>query len=247
MPPAFWRSRFIRGSNVKTSSASLRQSAGPWANREARSRWRRRLRRDGQHHARNLHTLEDVDFVGVADSSRRRGNGPLPQDAARSFRSTISFVRALTRPSSAFSTAGHEEIALELIARSVAVLIEKPIAHTVRAGRRIIDAAANEAVPLMVGYVERYNPAVIAAKRFIEEGNLGSLISISAQRVGILPPRIKDANVLIDIGVHDVNAIAFVTGKPLKLFPRKAGARYWRTGSITHCWRWLPARRRPRW
>lgn len=177
----------------------------------------------GRHHARNLQTLEGVNFIGVAepDASARleavsKGYptfGALEQMIEEGIDAAVVCV----------PTAHHEEIALKLIDASVAVLVEKPIAHTVEAGERIIAAASRTAVPVMVGYVERYNPAVIAAKEFIEHGNLGPLVSITAQRVGIFPPRIKDANVLIDIGVHDIDAIAFITEKPLRLISAQGG------------------------
>lgn len=177
----------------------------------------------GRHHARNLRSLDGVELVGVAE----------PNDIARDDAATIGYPTfasmehlldaGLDAIVLCVPTSQHEEAALNVIARSVAVLVEKPIAHSSEAGERMINAARNAAVPLMVGYVERYNPAVIAAKHFIEEGNLGKLISVTTQRVGILPPRIKDANVLIDIGVHDIDAIAFLTGSPLTLIAAQGG------------------------
>jgi UDP-N-acetylglucosamine 3-dehydrogenase len=69
----------------------------------------------------------------------------------------------------------------------------------------------------MVGYVERYNPAVVAVREFMVSGGLGEIFTISARRVGVMPARIRDANVLIDIGVHDIDLVAFLTGTELTL------------------------------
>ena len=61
----------------------------------------------------------------------------------------------------------HHDIALACIARGIHVLVEKPIASTVEEGRDIIAAARSAGVTLMVGHVERFNPAVEAIKQAI--------------------------------------------------------------------------------
>ena len=61
----------------------------------------------------------------------------------------------------------HHEIALACIARKIHVLVEKPIASTVEEGREIVAAARRAGVTLMVGHVERFNPAVAAIKQAI--------------------------------------------------------------------------------
>jgi UDP-N-acetylglucosamine 3-dehydrogenase len=103
------------------------------------------------------------------------------------------------------------------------VLVEKPIARDSAAGERIIERAQRKGVPLMIGYVERYNPAVVAAKEFVKQGNLGEVLSMNARRVGTFPPRVRDANVLVDIGVHDIDAVAFVTEQKLRLASAQGG------------------------
>jgi UDP-N-acetylglucosamine 3-dehydrogenase len=177
----------------------------------------------GRHHARNLASMDGVVFQGVAEIGEA-ARAEAQSHGHRTFDTPEALLEAgVDAVVICVPTMYHEQVALSFIAASVAVLVEKPIADSVKAGERIIAAARAANVPLMVGYVERHNPAVIAAKKFIAEGNLGSLISISAQRVGILPPRIKDANVLVDIGVHDIDAVAFITEQPLQLVAVQGG------------------------
>jgi predicted dehydrogenase len=166
----------------------------------------------GRNHARNLVTMPGVELVAVAD----------PSQAARAAASALGYpvvesVRALAELDLhaaivAVPTAQHEAAAAPLIEARCALLIEKPLAHSLDSAKRIIELAKAARIPLMVGYVERYNPALLALRDFIAAGNLGELISMTARRVGILPPRIRDANVLIDIGVHDIDIVAFITG-----------------------------------
>src|SRR6478752_1658715 len=61
----------------------------------------------------------------------------------------------------------HRDIALACIARGVHVMVEKPVASTVEEGREIINVARRAGVTLMVGHVERFNPAVEAIKEAI--------------------------------------------------------------------------------
>jgi len=178
----------------------------------------------GRHHARNLRSLGDeVRVAGVADPS------PAARfDAAsaglRAFESYDALLQAgVDAVVISVPTSEHEAVACACIDASRPVLVEKPIAHDTQAGERIIERARRRGVPLMIGYVERYNPAVVAAKDFVKQGNLGEVLSMNARRVGIFPPRVRDANVLVDIGVHDIDAVAFVTERNLRLISAQGG------------------------
>jgi UDP-N-acetylglucosamine 3-dehydrogenase len=178
----------------------------------------------GRHHARNLRSLsDDVEVVGVADpmiSARldaAAGGFKVFEDHTDLLRAGVDAV-VISVP-----TGSHEAVACECIDASCAVLVEKPIAADAAAGERIIERAKRKGVPLMIGYVERYNPAVVAAKEFVKQGNVGEVLSMNARRVGTFPPRVRDANVLVDIGVHDIDAVAFVTEKKLRLISAQGG------------------------
>ncbi|WP_216072888.1 hypothetical protein, partial [Acinetobacter baumannii] len=67
-------------------------------------------------------------------------------------------------------------------------------------GTRIIDAAAKAGVTLMVGHVERFNPAVQSITQAVADEEI---LSIQVTRVGPIPPRMSDIGVVIDLAVHD--------------------------------------------
>ncbi len=103
----------------------------------------------------------------------------------------------------------HHDIALACIARGIHVLVEKPIASIGGRGRAsIIDAAKKAGVTLMVGHVERFNPAVIAIKEAIRGEDI---LSIAITRVGPFPPRMSNVGVVIDLAVHDIDLIRWFT------------------------------------
>ena len=102
----------------------------------------------------------------------------------------------------------HRDIALTCIERGIHVLVEKPIASTVEEGRDIIAAARRAGVTLMVGHVERFNPAVQAIKDAIRNEDI---LSIAITRVGPFPPRMSNVGVVIDLAVHDIDLIRWFT------------------------------------
>ncbi len=177
----------------------------------------------GKHHARNLQALAAADVVGIADEDSQTR-----KDAARAgfrtFRDLDSLLSAgVDAVILSVPTALHKSLALQALSAGCAVLVEKPIALTSADGREIIDVARKKRLPLMVGYVERYNPAVIALREFMKTGHLGKIHGISARRIGTMPARIRDANVLIDIGVHDVDMAAFILDCDLTLKSAQGG------------------------
>ena len=115
----------------------------------------------GANHARVLAEFPGVELAGVADPDRKRAHfvaGTLGCPAFASVEELLDCgVDAVTI---AAPTHLHRDIALACIARGVHVLVEKPIASTVAEGEEIIKAARRGGLTLMIGHVERFNPAV---------------------------------------------------------------------------------------
>ena len=102
----------------------------------------------------------------------------------------------------------HHEISLACITRNIHILVEKPVASTVEEGQDIVNAARSAGVTLMVGHVERFNPAVAAIKQAIAGEDI---LSIGITRVGPFPPRMSNVGVVIDLAVHDIDLIRWFT------------------------------------
>lgn len=163
----------------------------------------------GANHARVFAGLPDVQLVGVVDPSRQQRdlvNRVLGTPAVDNLEALFDLdVEAVTI---AAPTHLHHDIALKCIARGLHILVEKPIASNVEEGRDIISAAQRAGVTLMVGHVERFNPAVQAIKEAIEEEDI---LSIAITRVGPFPPRMSNVGVVIDLAVHDIDLIRWFT------------------------------------
>lgn len=107
-------------------------------------------------------------------------------------------------------TRTHFELAMKAIDAGVSVLIEKPITDSVADAELLLDRAKQQGVTVMVGHIERFNPAVVALKNLLDSNQLGSITSVIARRVGAFPTQIKDANVIIDLAVHDIDVISYL-------------------------------------
>lgn len=168
----------------------------------------------GRNHARVYSELPNVQLVGVSDVDERA-----VQTAARFGGQGYTDYRRLLdeqKPEAvaiAVPTVDHLAVALEAIQRGIHVLLEKPIASTIEEGQQIIAAAERAKVTLAVGHIERFNPAVIALKQQLAQGALGRVFQIDARRQGPFPARIRDVGVVIDLAVHDLDIMRYVTGQ----------------------------------
>lgn len=163
----------------------------------------------GRNHARVLTDIRDVDLTHVFDPDAvvaqgvAEAYGALPVTTADAFAEAGLDAAVIATPNRT-----HADLGVALLERGVHVLVEKPIAATVEDAQRLIDAAkANDRV-LMVGQVERFNPAVEAVKRAIQDEDV---ISIQITRVGPFPPRMGEVGVVIDLAVHDIDIIRHLT------------------------------------
>ena len=165
----------------------------------------------GRNHVRVYSEIEEAELIAIAD----------PKEEARSIsrrfgcRYYPSYTEMLDKEkldgvSIAAPTSLHSEIAVECITREVNVLIEKPITDDVEKAGEIVKLAEKKGVVLTVGHVERHNPAVKKLRELLNKDVFGKLTTIIARRVGVFPPQIKDANVYIDLAVHDIDIFNYL-------------------------------------
>ena len=107
-------------------------------------------------------------------------------------------------------TTFHHDVVMEAIKHGKHVLVEKPIAFTLKEAEDMIAAAKEAGVILATGHVERFNPAIQKAKELIDNDVIGDIVSASAKRVGPFPPRIKDVGVTIDLAIHDLDVMNYL-------------------------------------
>ena len=168
----------------------------------------------GRNHLRVLNDLASVELVAVADADSLTA-----ESTARRLRiaSYSDYRQMLEREGPdavvvAVPTILHREVVLDVIARGMHVLVEKPIAFTVEEGREIIEAARAAGRVLTVGHIERYNPAIVELHRRLQQQELGRVFQMHARRLGPFPPRVRDVGVVIDLATHDIDIMRFLSG-----------------------------------
>ena len=166
----------------------------------------------GQHHARVYAQMEDVTLVAVCDSDEKR-----LQNITRTWggKAYTHFAEMLDRAkpdlvSVAVPTSEHFSVAGLTITAGCHVLIEKPIAATVRQAEMLIKQAKRFDRILAVGHIERCNPIVTATKALLDAGDLGQIYRITTRRVGPSPKRIRDVGCTLDLLTHDLDVARYL-------------------------------------
>jgi UDP-N-acetylglucosamine 3-dehydrogenase len=178
----------------------------------------------GKHHARVYSELKECRLVAVSDIDEEKGKKIAKQYNCMYYKNFQEMLKIdIDAVSIAVPTVFHKAVALECIKAGKHVLIEKPIADTVENAKEIIEAAKRNRVKIAVGHVERFNPGVQRLKSMMKKGELGTITTVLARRVGVFPPQIKDANVIIDLAVHDIDILNYLLGKTPTRIHAEAG------------------------
>lgn len=158
----------------------------------------------GRNHARIIAENPSADLVTIVDPFAGTGQAVADQYGARWVPELeLDDIDAVVV---AASTEHHYGIAKDVIAAGKPLLVEKPICPSLAQTQEILDAAEAAGVAIMCGFLERYNPAVIAARQMIEQP-----LYARADRHSPYAPRIK-TGVAWDLLVHDVDLISQIFG-----------------------------------
>ena len=179
----------------------------------------------GRNHLRVLSARTDLVLAAVADPVAAALAEATAQTGAQGFAEPLAMIgeAELDAVVIAAPTMAHVPLALAAIERGIAVLVEKPLAATIDEGMRIVVAARSAGVPVQVGHVERFNPAVLELGRLIDAGWLSTVYSIASRRAGPFPARIRDVGVTVDLATHDVDILSWIAGeRPSRVYAETA-------------------------
>ncbi|PIN76094.1 hypothetical protein COV17_03290 [Candidatus Woesearchaeota archaeon CG10_big_fil_rev_8_21_14_0_10_36_11] len=171
----------------------------------------------GKNHARVYADLENVELVAIADPHEEVLSVHAKRFGCKKYTDYRDMIEneRLDIVSIAVPTTLHKKVAFDVIAKGINVLLEKPIASTVQESKDIVAFAHEKNVKLMIGHIERFNPAVIELKKQLEDKKLGKIFKIDVNRVGPFTRRINDVGVAIDLAVHDIDIIRYITGSEI--------------------------------
>lgn len=160
----------------------------------------------GRNHARVYAQMEGVELAAVADPNHERCAAVAEQYRTRGVPDHTQVGR-VDAVSIAVPTSLHAEVACWFLERGVPVLVEKPLADSVKAAEGIVAAARRNGTFVGVGHVERFNPVVVAATE------LGIRpIFIECHRLNPFSFRSTDVGVVLDLMIHDLDIVLSLDG-----------------------------------
>lgn len=169
----------------------------------------------GRHHARNYAELGRegrLEFAGVCDANAETAVQIATDNECASFADWRDLLDKVDAVSIATPTETHCEIACEFLEKGVHVLVEKPIALSLDEADKIIAAAKRSGAKLMVGQLERFNPAMVALRPHVTRP-----LYFEIHRVSPFPNRSLDVDVVLDVMIHDLDAVQWLVGEDVSV------------------------------
>lgn len=170
-------------------------------------------------HARTVAESDVASLAAVVDFDARAG-GRLAEELG--VRHLSSVEDALEDDIDAFVVAvpdrAHVAPARTLLAAGKPVLLEKPMADTLAGARAIAEAADQGGARLMVGQLLRFDPRYAGAAQAVASGAIGTPLHVTAGRIANREIGLRMAgtsSVLFYLGIHDADAMQWVTGQPI--------------------------------
>jgi len=165
----------------------------------------------GVNHCKVLQRMKNIEFIGLYDVNREKGEEVAKKLAVSAFSSYEELLHAIDAVIIAVPTLYHFSLTIQAIQKGKHVLVEKPFVTSLNEAEQLIKLVEKESVIVQVGHVERFNPAFNQLSKII---NPNDLISFEARRFGV-PNRKMDTDVILDIMIHDIDLILQLVNCPL--------------------------------
>lgn len=156
----------------------------------------------GQIHAKIYHEMDNVELVMLADTNLAAANKLAEQYGCEATDNHLRMLDKVDAVSIVVPTSLHYDVAQPFLEAGIATLMEKPIAATVDEARKLVDLAAQNEAPFLIGHLERYNPALRAVADKVAEPKY-----IEVHRLGTFVERATDVDVITDLMIHDLDLV----------------------------------------
>ena len=156
----------------------------------------------GTFHTRTLAKMKGVTLVGVCDPDVLRAQKLAWAHNCTPYTKPEELIGQVDAVIVAAPTQLHHQIGMYCLEHGVHTLVEKPIAVTLEEARDLIQCAKRQDVVLQVGHVERFNPAVVEAVKYINNPRF-----ITITRQGPYDGRMANISVVLDLMIHDLDLL----------------------------------------
>jgi predicted dehydrogenase len=164
----------------------------------------------GNYHLQKYRLLEACEIVAVADVSVERAQKAADIYQCAAFTDHRSMIGKVDVVSVAVPTGEHHKVARDFLAAGVDVLLEKPICATLQEADELLELAKAKNLVLQVGFVERFNPAIMALEKVVQKP-----LFIESHRLHPFFERGTDVDVILDLMIHDLDIILKFVNAPL--------------------------------
>jgi len=183
----------------------------------------------GRNHVRIFSELPETELKAVCDINEERAATIAKQYEIDAYTDSKKLLKRedIQAVSICTWTTTHATEAVNAIKAGKDALVEKPIASTVQEAKKIVKLAEKKNTVLMVGFIERFNKGVQAAKTMVDKDEIGTLVSATSKRVSEWPERIGDVGVVKDTAIHDIDVMRYI-------FEEEPTAVFAKIGNLRH-------------
>jgi hypothetical protein len=165
----------------------------------------------GQFHAEKYAALEETELTAVADIDRGRARQVAESFSCQAFYSHRDLIGVVDAVSVVVPTPEHYQVARDLLEAGIHVLVEKPMTATLEEADSLIQFARTHDLILQVGHLERFNPAVVAARKHVSQP-----LFVESHRLASFTERGTEVDVILDLMIHDIDIILSLVPYPLE-------------------------------
>lgn len=179
----------------------------------------------GKNHIRVYSEIKGVELVAFSDIDENLVTQLSERYRIKGYANYIELLEKedIDAVSVAVPTPLHRKVIMDVFSYNKHVLVEKPMTVNIEEAKSLIKSATQKKLILMIGHVERFNPAILKMKELLKNHYFGEIVSLSAKRVGPYIPRARDTGVIIDLAIHDIDVMRFLTEKSVKEVYAKIG------------------------
>jgi len=163
----------------------------------------------GNYHLQKYRKLESCEIVAAADTSSERAQKAAQIHQCAAFSDYREMIGSVDAVSIAVPTSDHYNVARDFLAAGVDVLIEKPLCATLAEADDLIGLARKKQLILQVGFVERFNPAIMALENVIRKP-----LFIESHRLHPFFERGTDVDIILDLMIHDLDILVKFVDAP---------------------------------
>ena len=156
----------------------------------------------GQIHAKIYDSMPNVELVMLADTHPETTKQLAERYGCEYTSNSLDMIDRVDAVSIVVPTSLHYDVAQPFLEAGIATLMEKPIAASVDEARKLVELAAQNEAPFLIGHLERYNPALRAVASKVAEPKY-----IEVHRLGTFVERATDVDVVTDLMIHDLDLV----------------------------------------